>query len=89
MATLRELRDERIRKLNDLKALGINPYPARAKRTHSIQEVIDGFDSLQNQTVTVVGRLMGTRKFGKLAFLTLIAISQHATSPIPPAYTSP
>lgn len=71
MATLRELRDERIRKLNDLKALGINPYPARAKRTHSIQEVIDGFDSLQNQTVTVVGRLMGTRKFGKLAFLTL------------------
>ena len=71
MATLRELRDERIRKLNDLKALGINPYPARAKRTHSIQEVIDGFDSLQNQTVTVVGRLTGTRKFGKLAFLTL------------------
>jgi lysyl-tRNA synthetase class 2 len=71
MATLRELRDERIRKLNDLKALGINPYPARAKRTHSVQEVLDGFDSLQNQTVTVVGRLTGTRKFGKLAFLTL------------------
>ena len=68
MATMKELRDERLRKLSDLKLLGVNPYPAEAKRTHNIADVTSRFDELEGQTVTVVGRLMGTRKFGKLAF---------------------
>lgn len=71
MATMKELRDERLRKLSDLKLLGVNPYPAEAKRTHNIADVTSKFDELEGQTVTVVGRLMGTRKFGKLAFLVL------------------
>ena len=69
MATLKELRDERLRKLDELKNIGINPYPAEAHRTHMVGEVTAQFDSLEGQTVTVVGRLIGTRKFGKLAFL--------------------
>lgn len=71
MATLKELRDERLRKLDELRALGINPYPARATRTHIIRDVVADFDTLDGQTVTVVGRLVATRKFGKLAFLVL------------------
>lgn len=71
MATLKELRDERLRKLGELKQLGINPYPADSSRTHVIADVLDGFDRLEGQTVTVVGRLVATRKFGKLAFLVL------------------
>ena len=71
MATMKELRDERIRKLHDLQALGVNPYPAEATRTHTIADVAARFDELEGQTVTVVGRLTGTRKFGKLAFLVL------------------
>lgn len=71
MATLKELRDERLRKLDELKNIGINPYPAEAHRTHMVGEVTTQFDSLEGQTVTVVGRLIGTRKFGKLAFLVL------------------
>ena len=71
MATLKELRDERLRKLDELKKLGINAYPAEATRTHLIADIIDKFDELENQTVTVVGRLVTTRKFGKLAFLVL------------------
>ncbi len=71
MATLKELRDERLRKLEDLKALGVNPYPAQANRTHNISDILAHFDELENQTVTVVGRLIATRKFGKLAFLVL------------------
>lgn len=69
MATLKELRDERLRKLHDLKDLGINPYPASAHRTHTTGEVAAQFDDLENQTVTVAGRVVGIRKFGKLAFL--------------------
>jgi len=71
MATLKELRDERLRKLEELKQLGINPYPADTTRTHVIADVVDKFDQLEGQTVTVVGRLAATRKFGKLAFLVL------------------
>ncbi len=71
MATLKELRDERLRKLEDLKALGVNPYPAQANRTHTVSDILANFDELENQTVTVVGRLIATRKFGKLAFLVL------------------
>jgi len=71
MATLKELRDERLRKLEDLKALGVDPYPAEAHRTHNIGDVITQFGTLEGQTVTVVGRVQATRKFGKLAFLVL------------------
>lgn len=71
MATLKELRDERLRKLEELRALGVDPYPAEARRTHNIGDVTDQFETLEGQTVTVVGRVLATRKFGKLAFLVL------------------
>ena len=71
MATLQELRDERLRKLEDLKQLGINPYPANAGRTHVVGQVTEEFEQLENQTVTVAGRITGIRKFGKIAFIVL------------------
>ncbi|MEO8691699.1 MAG: lysine--tRNA ligase [Candidatus Saccharimonas sp.] len=71
MATLKELRDERLRKLQDLKDLGVDPYPAKAHRTHNISEVTANFDNLEGQTVSVVGRIMATRRFGKLAFIVI------------------
>ena len=71
MATLKELRDERLRKLEELRALGVDPYPAEARRTHNIGDVTTQFEALESQTVTVVGRVLATRKFGKLAFLVL------------------
>lgn len=71
MATLQDYRNERIRKLDELKKLGVNPYPADSKRTHDIQNVVNGFSELENKTVTVVGRITGIRKFGQLAFIVL------------------
>jgi lysyl-tRNA synthetase class 2 len=71
MATLKELRDERVRKLNDLKALGVNAYPADSDRTHYCVDVVEDFLELEGKDVTVVGRIVGIRKFGKLAFIVL------------------
>lgn len=71
MATLKELRDERLRKLNELQQLGVNSYPATSKRTHTTKQVVDEFDQLENTEVTVVGRVLGIRKFGQLAFIVL------------------
>lgn len=71
MANLKELRDERLRKLEELKKLGLNPYPAKAHRTHGAGAVVDGFSVLEGKPVTVAGRVVSIRKFGKLAFLVL------------------
>ena len=71
MANLKELRDERLRKLEELKKLGINPYPAKAHRTHGAGEIIEGFDKLDGKPTTVAGRIVSIRKFGKLAFVVL------------------
>ena len=69
MATLKELRDERLRKLGELKKLGINPYPAQSRRTHKLAQIVDEFDALAGQQVSVVGRILNIRKFGKIAFV--------------------
>ncbi len=71
MATLKDFRDERLRKLQDLRDLGLNPYPATSHRTHMSSDIISNFDNIEGQTVTVAGRIMGIRKFGKLAFIVL------------------
>ena len=71
MATLKELRDERLRKLEEIRKLGINPFPAKANRSHSNKQIIDQFDQLESQEVHVVGRIKGIRKFGKIAFIVI------------------
>lgn len=71
MATLKDYRDERLKKLTELKELGINPYPAKSERSHHAGEIAPRFDELQDQPVTVVGRIASIRSFGKLAFIKL------------------
>lgn len=71
MATIQDYRGERLRKLEELQALGVNPYPAKTERTHFLSDIANRFDELEGQTVTVVGRIAGLRKFGKLAFIVL------------------
>jgi len=71
MANLKELRDERLRKLEELKKLGINAYPAKAHRTHLTSELSDKFEKLEGKPTTVAGRITSIRKFGKLAFVVL------------------
>lgn len=71
MATLKELRDERLRKLDELKKLGVNAYPAESQRTHTLQAIHQGFAQLEGTGVHVVGRITHIRKFGKIAFVVI------------------
>ncbi len=71
MATLKDFRDERLRKLGELKELGINAYPATANRSHELIQVTREFDQLQGREVSVVGRIINIRKFGKIAFIVI------------------
>ncbi len=69
MATLQDFRDERLKKLEKLRELGINPYPAKAERTVATARVTTDFDTLSGTEQTVVGRIASIRKFGKIAFI--------------------
>lgn len=71
MATLKELRDERLRKVGELTQAGINPYPASSTRTHTAGQVIEQFDEHHGKEITVAGRIKAIRKFGKIAFIVL------------------
>ncbi len=68
---LNDLQQQRLAKLERLRAAGIDPYPPRAQRTHTIAEALQSFDDriARAERVTLVGRLVGTRRImGKLAF---------------------
>lgn len=71
MATMKELRQERLNKLEQIKELGLNPYPAETNRTHMIAEIVNNFDAMEGENVQITGRITGIRKFGKLAFIVL------------------
>ncbi|MBQ3325959.1 lysine--tRNA ligase [Candidatus Saccharibacteria bacterium] len=71
MTTLADYRDERLRKLEEIKQLGINPYPAKSHRDTHIDKIITDFDALDGQVVTIAGRITTIRSFGKLAFVKL------------------
>ena len=75
MATLKDYRDERLKKLEQLKTLGLNPYPADVHRTHVAAAIHDQFDELEGQPASVAGRITGIRKFGKLAFIVIVDLS--------------
>lgn len=61
---LQDLQKERLKKLNNIKSLGINPYPSKSSRKHTIEIA----RKLMGKKVVIVGRLRSFRKMGKIAF---------------------
>ncbi len=68
-----DLTAARLRKLEAVRALGVDPFPTRYERTHLSAEVLQDFDQLQGATVRVAGRIVGAiRQFGKAGFVHLL-----------------
>ncbi len=61
-------REARLEKLAALREAGVDPYPARTSRDHTIAETREDFDGLQGETITLAGRLMRWNEMGKTAF---------------------
>ncbi|WIV11841.1 lysine--tRNA ligase [Proteiniborus sp. MB09-C3] len=64
---------ERIKKLNELIDIGVNPYPySFGSVTHS-RNIVDNFESIsEEQQFTIAGRIMLFRKMGKVTFLNIV-----------------
>ncbi|MDD4290334.1 MAG: lysine--tRNA ligase [Patescibacteria group bacterium] len=60
----------RIKRLEKIRELEIDPYPAKAQRDYYIKDVIDKFDDLEKKSSKffIVGRLRSNRSHGNLTF---------------------
>ncbi len=66
---LEQLRQIRIDKLNELKKLGVNPYPSDSFKNTDNAEIKERYNELEGKEVTVAGRIKSIRKHGKLMFI--------------------
>ena len=69
MGELNELMRRRRAELEELRKLGIEPYPYSFDRSHFSREIIDSFkDDGSRPRVSVAGRIMTIRRMGKASF---------------------
>src|ERR1700704_1665674 len=61
------LKQARLEKLQKLKELGIDPYPATTKKTHTIAQALES----EGKVVAVAGRIFSFREHGNIAFANL------------------
>src|SRR3990172_4306465 len=75
----KDLREQRVEKLADLQAKGIDPYPHRYRRTHTSAEAMAQFEREEQQNggpvaqenaadLRLAGRLVSMRGMGKVTF---------------------
>ncbi len=67
--------EQRLQKLENIRAMGIDPYPPRFQRTHTNQQAVELLVQQEQAgktdtlTVTVTGRIMANRGMGKISFV--------------------
>ena len=62
----------RLNKLNALIEQGRNPYEITTyDRTHTSEQILNGFEALEGQTVRIAGRMLSRRVMGKASFAQL------------------
>ncbi len=70
MATIEQLMEERRKKCEALRSMGINPYPHSFGQTHHAEELLKEFDHLSEKAVAVkaAGRIVSLRRMGNASF---------------------
>jgi lysyl-tRNA synthetase class 2 len=68
----------RLQKIEELRDSGVEPFPARAQRTHTSVEAVEAFEKYESRTtavqddselrVTLAGRIRAARSMGKVTF---------------------
>lgn len=66
-----EIKKARLDKLEEIKKLGIDPYPSKSQRTHTIEKALGNFDSISQdkKEIFLVGRIRTMRVHGGLTFM--------------------
>jgi lysyl-tRNA synthetase class 2 len=70
MKNMEKLIKEKFEKLQKIKSAGINPYPSKTKRTHTISDALENFPyfSRTKKEIVLAGRVLSLRIHGGLTF---------------------
>ena len=67
--------NERLKKIDELRKQGINPYPAEFDKKNSAAELQEKYKNLGNEeygkAASIAGRIIAIRNFGKISFVKL------------------
>jgi lysyl-tRNA synthetase class 2 len=73
-----KLEEQRLAKLEQLREQGINPFPSRVERTHTITQLLSAYEQAESEAgedeeperveATIAGRLVSMRDMGKTVF---------------------
>ncbi len=72
---LNELMLARRGKMKELSDKGVEPFGEKYEFTHYAKNIIEQFEQLENQKVTIAGRIMSVRGHGKASFANLMDMS--------------
>lgn len=71
MAMLDKIMEDRRAKVAALKKAGQDPFATKSGRTQMVSSILSDYDKFEGKEVTVAGRMMFWREFGKIAFAKL------------------
>lgn len=64
--------DVKLKKIEKLRELGVNPYPYSYNKTNDAAQIKQDYEKYAGKIVSVAGRLMRLREMGKLRFLNIL-----------------
>jgi lysyl-tRNA synthetase class 2 len=74
-STQDNITEQRLQKLANIRAMGIDPYPPRYQRTHTAQQSVELLTEQEQvgktdtDEISVTGRIMANRTMGKISFM--------------------
>ena len=69
--SLNQIIDFRIKKIKEIKAENINPYPYKFNKELDINYIIENEESLKDSNIITAGRIVSLRSMGKAAFMNI------------------
>src|SRR3989338_9712649 len=66
-------RSDRLKKLSEIKKMGVNPYPAKTSRNYPVSQILANFEKIEKNKdiVCSAGRIRSLRQHGNLTFVNL------------------
>ncbi len=71
MKTIKEIRENRLKKRRAIENSGYSCYPGNVKRTNTCYEAKNSFQELLNEELFLVGRIISIRQHGGLTFVVI------------------
>ena len=69
--SLSQIIEYRIKKIDELKSNGINPYPYKFNKDYNVSYILNHEEQLKEQEISTAGRIVSLRNMGKACFMNI------------------